>query len=185
MSAKTLTFAFALALSSFATSCGAALFDREVTISEAEIQQELIKAGPQARNFGGLITVSLLEPPAITLGTPSAGQVGISARIDLTLLGNRPVPVTFTGTAGVRYDEHRKAFFLDKPVAQSVESPALPPEAKPAARQAVNTLIAGYFRSQPVYVLRENGSAQEIAARWLLRSIRIEVGKVVATLSPL
>jgi len=35
-----------------------------------------------------------------------------------------------------------------------------------------------------VYVLREDGSAEEIAARWLLRSIRIEPGKVVAILSP-
>jgi hypothetical protein len=44
--------------------------------------------------------------------------------------------------------------------------------------------MAAYFREKPVYVLREDGSAEEKAARWLLRRIRIETGKVVATLSP-
>ena len=69
-------------------------------------------------------------------------------------------------------------------MADSIESQAIPPEAAPKAKQAINTLITNYFRKKPVYVLREDGSAEEIAARWLLRSIRIEPGKVVATLSP-
>jgi hypothetical protein len=44
--------------------------------------------------------------------------------------------------------------------------------------------MTSYFRSKPVYILRENGTAQEQAARWLLRSIRIEPGRVAAILSP-
>ena len=88
------------------------------------------------------------------------------------------------GAAGVRYDDQHKAFYLENPVADSIESQAIPPEAAPKAKQAINSLIANYFRKKPVYVLREDASAEEIAARWLLRSIRIEPGKVVATLSP-
>lgn len=162
---------------------GAAPFDREVAISEAEIRNSLLKAGPQSQNYGGWMTVSLREAPAITLGQP-AGRVGIAARLYIALLGGSAIPVDVTGTAGIRYDDHAKAFYLENPVADTVESQAIPPEAAPKARQAINTLIANYFRKKPVYVLREDGSAEEIAARWLLRSIRIEPGKIVATLSP-
>lgn len=168
---------------SFATNCGAVLLDREIQISEEDIQNALVKSGPQEKNYGGLMRLALLEAPKITLGVPE-GRVGIAARIEIGLLGNRPVPVNFTGTAGIRYDDNAKAFFLENPVAHTVESLAIPREAEPQARQAVNTLISTYFRTKPVYVLRQDGSAQEIAARWLLRSIRIEPGKVVAILSP-
>lgn len=171
------------ALASFGTPSGAAPLDREIAISETEIQGALTKSGPQQQNYGGWMTVSLVDAPKIALGNPE-GRVGISARIHIALLGNRPVPVDVTGTAGIRYDDRSKAFFLENPVAHSVESQAIPKEAEPTARQAANSLIAGYFRSKPVYVLRENGTPEEIAARWLLRSVRIEPGKVVATLSP-
>lgn len=162
---------------------GAALFDREVIFTEAEIQNSLLKAGPQSQNYGGWITVSLRDAPTIILGTP-AGQVGITARLYIALLGGGAIPVDIIGTAGVRYDDQSKAFYLENPVAHSIESQAIPREALPEAKQAVNKLIATYFRKKPVYVLREDGSSEEIAARWLLRSIRIEPGKVVATLSP-
>ena len=161
---------------------GATLFDREITFSEAEIQNSLLKAGPQSQNYGGWMTVSLRDAPTITLGNPS-GQVGISARLYIALLGGSAVPVDVTGTAGIRYDDRNKAFYLQNPVAQSIESQAIPREAGPGALQAINTLIVNYFRKKPVHVLRQDGSAEEIAARWLLRSIRIEPGKVVATLS--
>jgi hypothetical protein len=166
----------------FAASVGAALFDREITFSEADIQNSLLKAGPQSQNYGGWMTVSLRDAPTITLGNPT-GRVGISARLYIALLGGSPVPVDVTGTAGVRYDDRTKAFYLENPVAQSIESQAIPREAGPGALQAINTLIANYFRKKPVHVLREDGRAEEIAARWLLRSIRIEPGKVVASLS--
>ena len=177
---------FALLLAAglaLASGTGAALFDREVTISQAEIQNSLLKAGPQSQNYGGWMTVSLREAPTITLGTPE-GKVGIAARIYIALLGGSAIPVDVTGAAGVRYDDQHKAFYLENPIVDTVESQAIPPEAAPKARQAINTLVTSYFRKKPVYVLRENGSAEEIAARWLLRSIRIEPGKVVATLSP-
>jgi len=32
----------------------------------------------------------------------------------------------------------------------------------------VTQLIANYFRNKPVYFLRQDGSAEEIATRWLL-----------------
>jgi len=104
--------------------------------------------------------------------------------VDISLLGNPPIPVDVVGSAGIRYDDSAKAFFLEKPVADSVQSPALRKDAEPNARRAITALLVNYFRTKPVYVLREDGNAQELAARWLLRSIRIEAGRVIAVLSP-
>lgn len=167
-----------------AAHCLAGLFDQEIVFSESEIEAALAKTKPQTKNFGGLMSVGLAEPPRITLGTPE-GRVGIAARINLSLLGNPAVPVDVKGTAGIRYDDNAKAFFLENPVADSIESQALPKESEPNTRRTINALMTSYFRTKPVYVLRENGNAKETAARWLLRSVRIEPGRVIATLSPL
>lgn len=173
----------AFALMAFATHCNAAFLDKEVSFSEAQIQAAIDKSKPQQLNYGGLVEVSLALPPKLTLGNPE-GRAGIVARVDISLLGNPPIPVDVVGSAGIRYDDSAKAFFLEKPVVDSVRSPGLRREAEPEARRAVTALLAGYFRSRPVYVLREDGNAQELAARWLLRSIRIEPGRVIAVLSP-
>ena len=178
---KTIPALIFAALIGFAASCSAALLDREISFSEAEVQEALTKSGPQTRNYGWL-SVSLLETPQITLGTPE-GRVGIVARIHISLLGNRAVPVDVTGTAGIRYDDTAKAFFLENPVAHRVESPAIPKEAEANARQASNNLISAYFKAKPLYVLRDDGTPQEATARWLLKSVRIAPGKVLATLS--
>lgn len=178
---NTTTILLFAALIGFASNCCAALFDREVSFTEAEIQESLTKSGPQTKNYGWL-SVSLLETPKITLGSPE-GQVGIIARIHISLLGNPAVPIDVTGSAGIRYDDRNKAFFLENPVANRVESPAIPKEAEVSARQATNNLIAAYFKAKPLYVLRDDGTLQEATARWLLKSVRIEPGKAIATLS--
>lgn len=183
MKQKIATFLLA-ALLGCASSAMAGFLDHEIAFSEAEIQAALTKSGTQPRNYGGLMTVALADAPRIALGTP-ANRVGIAARVNIALLGNPAVPVDVTGNAGIRYDDNAKAFFLENPVIDTVESLALPRDSEPSARRVINSLITAYFRSKPVYTLRENGNAQELAARWLLRSVRIEPGKVVATLSPL
>jgi hypothetical protein len=175
----------ALLLIACSQSWSAGFLEKEIYFSEADIQAQVEKSGTMQKSYGnGMIVVSLLEPPKIRLGNPE-GKAALAARINISLLGNPPVPVAFEGTSGLRYDDNAKAFFLDNPVANSVQSMAISREAEPMARQAISQLMTNYFRSKPVYVLRENGTAQETAARWLLRSIRIEEGRVVAILSPL
>lgn len=174
----------ALALIASSTLWGAGFLEREIYFSEADIQAQVEKSGTMQKSYGnGLVVVALIEPPRIILGTPE-GKATLSARINVSLLGNPPVPVAFEGTSGIRYDDSSKAFFLENPVAHSVQSQAISREAEPMARQAITQLMTNYFRAKPVYVLREDGSMQEKAARWLLRSIRIEPGRVTAMLSP-
>ena len=119
---KATRFALLLAAGlAFAGSAAADLFDREVAFSQAEIQNSLHKAGPQSQKYGGWMTVSLREAPTITLGTPE-GKVGIAARIYIALLGGSAIPVDVTGAAGVRYDDQHKAFYLENPLVDTIES---------------------------------------------------------------
>lgn len=174
----------ALALMASGITWSAGFLEREIFFSEADIQAQVEKSGTLQKSYGnGMIIASLIEPPRIYLGTPE-GKATLTARINVSWLGSSPVPVAFEGTSGLRYDDNTKAFFLDKPVANAVQSMAIPREAEPIARQAITQLMTAYFRNKPVYVLRENGTAEEKAARWLLRSIRIEPGQVAAILSP-
>jgi hypothetical protein len=175
----------ALVLFSSSMSWSAGFLEREISISETDIQTQLEKSGTMQKSYGnGLVAVSLIEPPRIFLGSPE-NKATLSAHINVSLLGSQPVPVAFEGTSGIRYDDNAKAFFLENPVVHSVQSQAIGRESEPMARQAVTQLMGNYFRMKPVYVLREDGTAQEIAARWLLRSIRIEPGRIVAILAPI
>lgn len=174
----------ALAILTAVQAWSAGFLEHEIHFSEADIQAQVGRNGPLQKSYGkGTVVVALNEAPRIRLGEP-AGQATIAARLHIALLGQPAVPVDVVGTAGLRYDDRGKAFFLDQPVARSISSAALAREAEPLVLQAVSQLMASYFRSQPVYVLREDGSEQERAARWLLRAIRIEPGRVTAVLSP-
>jgi hypothetical protein len=178
----TLTALLATALLALAPTGNAGLLDQEITFTEAEVQAALARNAKSEMRYPGLIAAALREPPAIRLGVPE-GRAGISARMDIALLGNPPIPVDVRGSAGIRYDDQAKAFFLDSPTADSVESIALPREYEPSIRRTITQLLKAYFRDRPVYVLREDASMQEAMARRMLKSVRIEPGKVVATLS--
>lgn len=162
----------------------AGFLEQEIHFSEAEVQAQIDRNGSLKKSYGsGSIVISLDEAPRIRLGEP-VGQTTVTARLRVSLLGQPAVPVDMLATSGLRYDDGAKAFFLDHPVVQSIQSAALPRDYEPIARQAITQMMGGYFRNRPVYVLREDGSLQEKTARWLLRSIRIEPGQVVAVLSP-
>ena len=173
-----------LALGLHAPLQAASLLDKEIHFTEAEVQAELDKRGPLEKRYGDLLTASLPQAPTIRLGQPE-GRATVLARVHLSLGGAPAVPVDLKGTAGLRYDETGKAFYLDQPEAESVDAPALAPEYRGIIRQALSQLMRSYFRKQPLYRLREDASPQEATARWLLRSVRIERGRVVAVLSPL
>ena len=169
------------ALVSFTTGGWAGLLDKEIAFSEAQIQTALAKAGPQQKNYGGLMTVSLLDPPQITLGVPE-GKVGIIARVHVAVLGQPAIPVDVTATPA-SLQRHRQAFFLENPVAHSVgRAPA--PRIRAGRSQRDQYGDRQLFPEQTRLVLREDaarGSRSPLAAA--LDPHR--TGKVVAVLSPL
>ena len=162
----------------------AGFLDQELSFDEAEVQAALARKGAVEKRYGALMSVRMENAPAIRLGTPSQ-RVTITAQVTINSpLARQPLPVDVVATAGIRYDDASKAFFLEQPSAESVTSPQLAHDAEPLARQGVAALLKHYFQNQPIYVLREDGSMKEKAACWLLKSVRIEPGRVVATLSP-
>ncbi|NJD25764.1 MAG: DUF1439 domain-containing protein [Betaproteobacteria bacterium] len=178
-------FAFALlTLLAAAAPAGAVLLDKEVVFSEAEVQAAVDRRGPVERNYGGFVVVALPAPPRISLDRDD-GRAGLAARVEVTVTGGRPVPVDLVGNAGIRYDDNAKAFYLANATVESLQAPGLPRELEQTVRQVVSQLLAGYFRTNPVHVLRADGSVEERAAHWLLRSVRIDRGRVVAVFSPL
>jgi len=88
----------ALALIASSALWGAGFLEREIYFSEADIQTQVEKSGTMQKSYGnGLVVVALIEPPKIILGTPE-GKATLSARINVSLLGNPAVPVAFEGT---------------------------------------------------------------------------------------
>lgn len=162
----------------------AGFLEHEVSFSEAEVQAAVDRNGKMQRSYGGFATVALQQPPKVALGTPD-GRISLSGSMLVGIVGQQPIPVDVQGVAGIRYDDKSKGFFLENPVATSVSSPMLDKGSEPFVRQGVSQLMISYFRNRPVYVLRDDGSADEATMRWLLRSVRIEMGRVVAVLSPL
>ena len=177
------TLTAALLVPSLILPAYAGLGEREVSFSEEEVQAALALKGKQEKNYGSILLVSLRDAPTIRLGL-SPGRIGLAGQVFVTLVGNPALPVDVTGSAGLRYDDASKAFYLDNPLAESVETTALPREAQGMARQVVSQFIAAYFRNRPVYQLREDGTLEEQTARWLLKSVRVEPGRLIATLSP-
>lgn len=49
---------------------------------------------------------------------------------------------------------------------------------------SLSRMLKSYFRKTPAYRLRPDASPQESTARWLLRSVRIAPGRVIAVLAP-
>jgi hypothetical protein len=172
-----------LAVLSLVAANAAAFLEKEIVFSEAEVQAALERRAPVERKYGSLVTLAMATPPQISFARDD-GRAGVSARLDVTLLGGRPVAVDVVGNAGIRYDDAAKAFFLESPLVESLQSPGLPRDIEPAVRQAASQYLAGYVRTRPVYVLRADGPLEERTAHWLLKSVRIERGRVVAVLSP-
>ena len=160
-----------------------AFLEQEISFSEADIQNELAKRGPLEKRYGDLLIASMPEAPRIQLGEP-AERLTIHACVLLSLAGAPAVPVDLRGTAGLRYDDQEKAFYLDQPAAESVHAPGLDPQWRGLIEHSLSRMLKSYFRKTPAYRLRPDASPQESTARWLLRSVRIAPGRVIAVLAP-
>jgi len=162
------------------TGCASAIGNElEVVFTKSDIQDAIDKAPKSAVIVDGVLVVSLDANPIIALGeTPN--RIGVSARMSLQVAGAQPIPASFSGSAGLVYNESRKAFFMEAPVVDSIEAAILPKAWEAAARIAISNQLDKTFSVTPVYVLRENGNLKERTARQLLKSIEIRKDAVVA-----
>ncbi len=167
----------------FSPMAQAGFLEKEISFSEAELQSHLNKAKSLHKDIAGLIQIEQVGPSIISL-SKQPGRVTLLNSLIITLSGKGNVPVEVISSAGLRYDDHTKSFYLENPTADEIKTEQLPAETLKLIKLGATQAVASYFRNKPVYTLKENGSTQEATARWLLKSIRIDSGKVIATLSP-
>lgn len=154
-----------------------------LNFSESEVQAALDKAEKSRELLDGLLRVSVEGSPQVRLGEPTE-RIGLQARLSIRVSGVGAMPANVKASSGLRYDVTAKAFFLDAPRLESIDAPLLPRALEGTARKLITRQLDASFAQTPVYTLKADGSLKEQAARGLLKSVRIEPGRVVAVFSP-
>jgi hypothetical protein len=169
-----------LAVLTLYTGCASAIgHEVEVVFTKKDLQDAIDKAPKSAIMVDGILVLSLDGNPLIALGD-SPNRIGVFARMLLQVVGTQPIPASFSGSAGLVYNETKKAFFMEAPVIESIDAAFLPKALEAAARVAISNQLGKTFSVTPVYVLRGNGNLKERTARQLLKSIQIRKDAVVA-----
>jgi len=173
-------FAGLLALQLGATATAFASGDEfDLAFTAKDIQAVVDKAPRSKALINGLILVSLEESPVIKLGD-APNRFGISARLAIQLAGAKPVPARISGSAGIVYDESRKAFFLRSPRVETLDAAFIPKALEDAAKGVITDQLVQRFGNTPLYTLRADRSMKERTAWQSLRSIQIRKDEVLA-----
>lgn len=167
-----------LLLSGCATTSG--LNEFSLTISTKDIQAAIDEAPRSKSLVDGLVMVSVDGTPVVKIGEPSE-RIGLALRLAVQVLGSAPVKATISGSTKLVYVDTQKAFFLDDPIVNSVDAPYLPKMFERVVTDLAKEQITRVVNTTPIYVLPENGSLQQKAARRMLKTIRIQPDQVVAT----
>lgn len=151
-----------------------------LTFATKDIQAAIDKA-PRSKSLAdGLVVVSVDGPPVVKIGEPSE-RIGLALRLAVQVLGSAPVKATISGSTKLVYVDTQKAFFLDDPIVNSVDAPYLPKMFEGVVADLAKEQITKVVNTTPIYVLPENGSLQQKAARRMLKTIRIQPDQVIAT----
>ena len=160
--------------------CASAVgLEREVVFTAQDIQAAIDKSPTSATLLDGRVTVALQGSPVFTLGDPPH-RVGVLAHFTVQALGARPVPVRMKGSANVVYNEKKKAFFIDAPVVDTVQTALIPEALEGLASQAITQQLAAKFSANPVYTLNTDKNQKERTVATYLKSIEIRKDAVVA-----
>lgn len=170
----------ALALAFAAPACLA----WEVSISQESIERALAeKSSSEKALAGGLFKARLSEPPSIDLGRAYPGRALVRAK-PVFSIGHKEFPASCAAVFTLRYDQASRAFLAEPSEILEISAPGLPPEWQGAAKSLAMEALRAKLSKTPVYALDQSQSAQAAAARYLLKSVKIAPGAVVADLSP-
>lgn len=143
-----------------------------VALSEDQLDREIGKSFPVTRSASVLFVE--LAAPKVKL-VRGSNDLGLSLRASVGVAVLRLEGVlTVKGT--LRYQPDDGQFFLDAPAVSSFEVPGLPAAELPQVLSFVNDVVRTVLPTVPLHRL-ERGSA-----RWLLKAIRVEDGRVIAEL---
>jgi hypothetical protein len=153
-----------------------------LTFTEAEIQERLSAAPPFTRRYLGVFQVTVEDPRIALVEGSDRLRAGADVVVEPSL-GRRTAALRGSvGASGtLRYAPGTGEFFLDGLVVEELDLPGLPEAHAPRARDAVTRALSEYYRRNPVHTLRPT-DLRRVAAKRLLRDVRVADGRVVVTL---
>lgn len=154
----------------------------EVAFTAPQLQRKLDNSFP--RDFdklGGLVSARLANP---RLSIPQGDhRLRLDFDIAVSALGETPVDSGhFALLSGLRYNPATQGLHLDDPELLSVDVPGAGSLLKGGTRGLINTLLADYAASEPVYRL-DDDLLRKLPAGKRIGSTNIENGHVVVRLT--
>lgn len=125
----------------------------EVAFTAPQLQRSLDKRFPRTFDkLGGLVTVTLTHPRLSI--PPGDSRLRLEFDMGLGALGGEGAPTGHLALAsGLRYDDTTQGLHLDAPELLQFDLPGSGTLLKGGARGVVNSLLAEYARTEPVYRL--------------------------------
>ncbi len=157
----------------------------EIRITQQQIEEQLKARMPFHKSYV-IFSVTLANAQVqLSSGTDRTDRIKASVDVSVALQSGtitKPLSATVSGSAGVRYDPARGAFFLTDPAFEPLAVAGISDKHTAAAvNAALNKAMAAYFAEQPIYRLRTTDT-KHLAARLALKSVTVEDGAVVARL---
>ena len=153
----------------------------QVTFTAPQLQHQLDSRFPRSFDkLGGLVSVTLDAP---RLSIPENGQ---RLRLDFDLgidgVATDSHPGHLALLSGLRYDATTRGLHLDQPELLDFELPGSNALLRGGARGVINSLLAEYARSEPVYRI-DDDLLSRLPEGKRIDSVDIENGHVVVRLS--
>lgn len=143
-----------------------------VALSADQLDRELAKSFPVTRS-ASVVFLELADPKVkLVRGSNDLG-LSLRASVGVAVLRLEGV-LTVKGT--LRYQPDDGQFFLDAPAVSSFEVPGLPAAELPEVLSFVNDVVRTVLPTVPLHRLERGG------ARWLLKAVKVEDGRVIAEL---
>jgi len=158
-----------------------AWLDDQVALTPAQLQRYIDRRFP--RDFdklGGLVTVTLANPRVSI--PPGDSRIRLEFDVGLGALGGEGrTSGRLALASGLRYEPATQGLHLDAPELLQFDIPGAGELLRGGSRAIVNSLLAEYARSEPVYRLDEDLLAKLPAGR-RIGAVAIERGTVVVHL---
>jgi len=153
----------------------------EVAFTPSQLQHSLDKRFPRTFDkLGGVVAVTLTNP-RLTI-PPGDTRLRLEFDVGMGALGSEGAPTGHLALAsGLRYDPSTQGLHLVDPDLQQFDLPGSNGLLKGGARGIVNSLLAEYARSEPVYTL-DPDLLDKLPAGKRIGTVGIDKGVVVVHL---
>lgn len=143
-----------------------------VVMSAGELERELARSFPVKRE-ASVLFLELAEPKVVLERGADDIVLKLRASVGVAILR---LEGTLSVKGRLRYQARDGFFFLDHPEVISFEVPGLPVAEAPRVLGVVNDIVHTVLPTAPIHHL-ESGTA-----RMLLKSVRVEDGRIIAEL---